>query len=205
MQTVKKRDSDISKMLWHKRFGYVHESGTHNFKDISFAWPLVVYSQSVSGAEQQLLQVQSQRPGVMRVQSPDTEQGWATDGWWGEGPVEGLEESSTRPLDGSGSHGKLPLSWGHPSLLLCKQWQQIGLIIPLRTRIYSLLSVIFGPKSRLFIQCTTIFWQHSGSHGSITALFVCTTAVALSQTLHLAVAAPGEGQTPASQALKGCC
>lgn len=189
---------------------YFDESGTHHFEDISFSWSLVVYGQPVSGAEHKLLQVQSQRPRVMRIQSPDTEQGWATDGRWGEGPVEGLKESSARPLNRSGSHSELHRDVSHPSLLLflclfCKQRQQIGLIVPLRTRIFNIVSVFFAAKFGLFIQCAIIFWQGGGDHDSVAALFIWTTTTALPQTLHLAVATPSEGQTAASEAPKGCC
>lgn len=108
---------------------------THSFDDVPCALLSVVHSKCVTRSQFQLLQVQSQGPGVLRVQGPHTVQSRAPDGRRGEGPIEGLEKSSTGPLDGSGRH-HLPVSLSLLSihlrlllLLIPQQRPQIRLIV----------------------------------------------------------------------------
>lgn len=108
----------------------------------------VVHGESIPRPQDQLLQVQSQWPRVLRVQSPDTEQRRTPDGWRREGPIEGLEESSAGPLNGSGRHSELPVSQRllsiHLGLLLrplLQQCPQIRLSISLRCPIHSFTSL----------------------------------------------------------------
>lgn len=100
-------------MLFKKTgiFGYIFQlKQTHSFNYVPIALLSVVDGESVPMSQHQLLQVQSEWPGVLRVQSPDTVQSRIPNGWRGERPIKGLEEPSARPLDGSGCHSHLLMS-----------------------------------------------------------------------------------------------
>lgn len=156
--------------------GYISQlQETHSFENVSFAMLSIVDSDFISRPQYQLLQVQPEWPGVLRVQSPDTVQRRTLIGWRGEGPIKCLEKPSTGPLSERRRHSDFPVT-----VSLC-------------------IRLPFG----LFSQCDVIFWRFWGFHFCITVLFICAKARAFIETLHPAITAPGEGKAPASQAFKG--
>lgn len=170
----------------------------------------VVHSESIPGPQHQLLQVQSQWPRVLRVQSPHTEQWRAPDGWRREGPIEGLVEASAGPLNGSGRHDEpsvsLQLLSIHLGLLLLPVVQQLPQRISLGPLISSLLSVrvaivvIVRLSFVLFLLCAA---KLCGLCGFVASLFVGADAGAFIETLHAAVTAPRERKAAAAEALEG--
>lgn len=173
---------------------------THRFEHVSFPVLAVVNGEFVPRTQHQLLQVQSQRPGVLRIQSPHAEQSRTAQRWRGEGAVEGLEEPTAGPLDGSGSHRGLPpppsLHRIHPVLLLhllLKQRPQISLRLPvaapLRVGLFLLRACVDGGFRRFHVRTA--------------ALLISPKDGAFPETFHLTVTAPGKRKAAAPEALKG--
>lgn len=179
---------------------------SHVSDDVSFAFLPVVDGESIVRAQHKLVQVQPQWPGVLGVQSPDTEHPLTPRHWRWEGPIKGLMETSTRPLDGSRRHTKILLStwllWIHlvlASLLhpMIKKGVPLGWSVGAPAFVYGSISLggsFKGPVwiRRSFTVCVV--------HFIIAAQLIG--AKAFTETLHLTVTAPGEGDTPTPEAFE---